>query len=92
MSKIRQTTAEWSDHFRARIKALIDALTARLDTIEGAGYITQETDPTVPTWAKQPTKPSYTAAEVGANPDVGLYIDDAGYLCQRIRSDNNASS
>ena len=25
-----------------------------------------ETDPTVPAWAKQPTKPAYTAAEVGA--------------------------
>ena len=27
-----------------------------------------ETDPTVPPWAKQPTKPTYTAAEVGALP------------------------
>ena len=27
-----------------------------------------ESDPTVPAWAKQPTKPSYTAAEVGADP------------------------
>lgn len=26
----------------------------------------EETDPTVPAWAKQPTKPEYTAAEVGA--------------------------
>lgn len=26
----------------------------------------QETDPTVPAWAKQPTKPEYTAEEVGA--------------------------
>ena len=29
-----------------------------------------ETDPTVPDWAKQPTKPTYTAAEVGALPDT----------------------
>ena len=28
-----------------------------------------ETDPTVPNWAKQPTKPSYTASEIGALPD-----------------------
>ena len=28
--------------------------------------ITTETDPTVPAWAKQPNKPTYTAAEVGA--------------------------
>lgn len=27
----------------------------------------EETDPTVPDWAKQPTKPVYTAAEVGAD-------------------------
>ena len=31
-----------------------------------------ETDPTVPAWAKTPTKPTYTASEVGA-----LSIDDA---------------
>ena len=30
------------------------------------GGISKETDPTVPQWAKQPTKPSYTADEVGA--------------------------
>lgn len=30
----------------------------------------EETDPTVPAWAKQPTKPAYTAAEVGALPDT----------------------
>lgn len=36
------------------------------------GYITgyTETDPTVPTWAKQAQKPSYTASEVGALPNT----------------------
>lgn len=29
-------------------------------------YLTAETDPTVPSWAKQASKPTYTAAEVGA--------------------------
>ena len=29
-----------------------------------------ETDPTVPGWAKNPTKPTYTASEVGALPDT----------------------
>ena len=29
-----------------------------------------ESDPTVPSWAKQSTKPSYTASEVGALPDT----------------------
>ena len=33
----------------------------------------QETDPTVPAWAKQPEKPRYTAQEVGAQP-AGNYL------------------
>ena len=32
-----------------------------------------ESDPTVPEWAKQPQKPNYTAAEVGAQPK-GKYV------------------
>lgn len=37
-----------------------------------SGFITgyTETDPTVPSWAKQASKPSYTAAEVGARPST----------------------
>lgn len=31
-----------------------------------SGYISEETDPTVPAWAKADTKPTYTASEVGA--------------------------
>ena len=34
----------------------------------GGGGIQEEKDPTVPDWAKQPQKPSYTAEEVGADP------------------------
>ena len=30
----------------------------------------EESDPTVPEWAKSPTKPTYTASEVGALPDT----------------------
>ena len=37
--------------------------------------ISEESDPTVPEWAKQPEKPTYTAAEVGAMPaDVEIPI------------------
>lgn len=41
-------------------------------TVSGWGYIKTytETDPTVPSWAKASTKPSYTASEVGALPDT----------------------
>ena len=39
------------------------------DAVAGAsGGITEESDPTVPDWAKQPSKPTYTASEVGALP------------------------
>lgn len=33
-----------------------------------------ESDPTVPAWAKSPTKPTYTAAEVGALPADALVV------------------
>lgn len=52
----------------------------------------EETDPTVPDWAKQPTKPKYMAVEVGAIPDtteipvvptkVSAFENDAGYLTE----------
>lgn len=51
-----------------------------------------ETDPTVPSWAKQPTKPTYTASEVGALPNttviptvptnVSAFTNDAEYVTQ----------
>lgn len=42
-----------------------------------------EQDPTVPSWAKQPTKPTYTAEEVGALPvgtTLGDLDNDVGYI------------
>lgn len=52
-----------------------------------AGYLTAETDPTVPAWAKAAQKPSYTAQEVGAMPDntqipskVSDLQNDSGFL------------
>lgn len=43
----------------------LDELEAKIGE-GGSGGITEETDPTVPAWAKAATKPTYTAAEVGA--------------------------
>lgn len=40
------------------------------DLNNDSGFITGETDPTVPSWAKQSTKPTYTASEVGALPNT----------------------
>lgn len=59
------------------------------DELTAKGYLTSytETDPTVPDWAKQPTKPTYTADEVGALPDttviptnISELNNDSGYL------------
>ena len=52
------------------------ALSSRVTTLEEAGYITSytETDPTVPSWAKQSTKPTYTATEVGALPSNTTFV------------------
>lgn len=40
----------------------------KLDGLENITF--EESDPTVPAWAKEANKPSYTAAEVGALPDT----------------------
>lgn len=44
----------------------------------GGGGIVVETDPTVPAWAKQPNKPTYTASEVGALSARPFTFNDAG--------------
>lgn len=46
----------------------INARLAKLEEGGTGGGIVQETDPTVPDWAKQPNPPTYTASEVGALP------------------------
>lgn len=55
-------------------------------------YVDEQIKSTVPDWAKKPSKPTYTAAEVGALPDtteipivptkVSAFTNDAGYLTQ----------
>lgn len=67
-NKIRSSDRQWSENLWSRIRNLITGLNDRLTTQEEAGYITTETDPTVPAWAKASTKPTYTADEVGAIP------------------------
>lgn len=55
----------------------------------GGGGITEETDPTVPDWAKQPTKPTYTAAEVGADSDgsaASALTDAKKYINEKVKT------
>lgn len=65
------------------------SLEKRVSELEqgGGSGILKEIDPTVPDWAKQPQKPSYTAEEVGALPDtttipskVSELSNDEGYV------------
>jgi hemerythrin-like domain-containing protein len=48
------------------IGEMTDRVSGLEDKIEDIGSDLEETDPTVPDWAKQPNKPAYTAEEVGA--------------------------
>ena len=59
------------------------------DLTNDSGYITSytETDPTVPEWAKQATKPTYTASEVGA----ASISDLNNYVVKRNYDDANSS-
>lgn len=50
----------------------------------------EETDPTVPSWAKEPTKPTYTAEEVGALP-VDTVIPSIDGLATETYVDNKVA-
>nr|DAG18169.1 MAG TPA: hypothetical protein [Caudoviricetes sp.] len=45
-----------------------------------------ELDPTVPDWAKAPTKPEYNAEEVGAIPEGAIRILDDGDFWEMIEN------
>lgn len=65
-------TAEEIDEKLGKIDGLADKseLPTKISELTNdAGFITNqtETDPTVPAWAKEPAKPTYTASEVGAD-------------------------
>lgn len=52
-------------------------------------FIKQESDPTVPEWAKQPNKPQYTAQEVGALPS-DTEIPDVSELATKAELESKA--
>ena len=66
-----QVQADWEQDDSAEVdyiknKPIIPSKTS--DLTNDSGFLTSETDPTVPAWAKQSDKPTYTAQEVGALP------------------------
>lgn len=52
----------------------VEVPTKTSDLNNDSGFITTETDPTVPSWAKQPNKPSYQYSEIGNTPDLSGFI------------------
>lgn len=72
-----ETEVKSYDDLADRVAALEESPVSREDIAEAVEsylsenpVVTEETDPTVPEWAKQPQKPTYTAEEVGALPDT----------------------
>lgn len=67
--------------------SISDLAAIRSGAALGATSVQTETDPTVPAWAKAATKPTYTAAEVGALPastsipsKISDLTNDSGYI------------
>ena len=91
-ANLGQTDPKKSDYIKNRPTAKTEAMTQPVGVDEngdlwtvpgGAGDITKETDPTVPDWAKQPTKPTYTAEDVGA--------DASGTAASKVTEHNAAN-
>ena len=64
----------------SRMEAYLMALITKMG--EGGSASQIETDPTVPAWAKEPTKPTYTAYEIQAQPD--MYVLDFDKLIDNL--------
>lgn len=90
--KNRLSTIEGKEStWNGKQDAITDLATIRTGASKGATALQSytETDPTVPSWAKQPKKPTYTADEVGALPNttviptvptnLSAFTDDVGY-------------
>ena len=79
------------DTLAERIRLIEEWIAAGGSGPGGGGGIQEEKDPTVPAWAKQPNKPSYTAQEVGALP-AGTKIpaktsdlsNDSGFITKSV--------
>ena len=72
----------------------INVPTALSSLVDDVGYLTEESDPTVPRWAKAAEKPTYTAAEVGALADdtvipskTSELTNDSGFITGYTETD-----
>ena len=83
--KIREP--DWSAAFWARVKSMFGGLDTRVTALEqgGGGGVTGVKGDAESTY--RTGNVNLTPANLGAQVDVGLYIDAQGYLCQQISSD-----
>lgn len=76
LSGIKSYIDKIAGNFNEKVNEINEKIPTKNSQLENdTGYLTSETDPTVPDWAKQETKPSYTADEVGAA--TKKYVDDS---------------
>ena len=75
----------------ASLPTKVSDLTNDIGFIVGADVPSNETDPTVPSWAKQPNKPTYTASEVHALSDstvipsaTSQLTNDSGFISTEL--------
>lgn len=89
MKNIRMYSKEWGDALWARVKSWLSNLDTRVTTLEqgggGGGAVSGVKGDAESTY--RTGQVNLTPANIGAQADVGLYIDAQGYLCQRIGSD-----
>ena len=75
---IEDTTTSLDDNYSVYSKSQVDSLIPKKvsDLTDDVGIITTETDPTVPSWAKANSKPSYNLDEVsdGTNRKLSNYV------------------
>ncbi len=64
IQKNGSTVNTFTANASSNVTANISVPTKVSDLTNDSGFITTETDPTVPSWAKQSTKPSYNASEI----------------------------
>ena len=86
---IKANTADVNAALAGKQNTIPDLADIRSGAELGETAVQQEVDPTVPAWAKAPTKPSYTASEVGALPDstaipskTSDLANDSGFITQ----------
>lgn len=59
--------------------------------ISGGGGVVEETDPTVPSWAKQPNKPTYTYSEITEKPTLLVVGETSGTAYDGAKGKQNAT-